>query len=252
MDGVTGAIVTRSRCRLRPSARASRASSCSPPTGADGRLRADHQTPVAQSLAADLAPGEVYLNAQSAPSSRVGRASVVIYAGGTPSRARVRDVVDFDGAGTADAALLVPLAAAQQLFGQPGSRSSPCSCRTAATPSAAPLTGPGVDALRRSSRARPRGRAGEARRDRGRGRGRRRVHAIFTTFGTFSIAAGILLIFLIFVMLAAERRGELGIARAVGTRRAHLVQMFVFEGAAYDLVAAVVGARLGRSSRSGW
>ena len=56
--------------------------------------------------------------------------------------------------------------------------------------------------------------------------------SFFTTFGTFSIAAGILLIFLIFVMLAAERRGELGIARAVGTRRGHLVQMFTFEGAA--------------------
>src|SRR5581483_11173243 len=40
--------------------------------------------------------------------------------------------------------------------------------------------------------------------------------SLFTTFGSFSIAAGILLIFLIFVMLAAERRGELGIARAVG------------------------------------
>ena len=69
--------------------------------------------------------------------------------------------------------------------------------------------------------------------------------SLFTTFGTFSIAAGILLIFLIFVMLAAERRGELGIARAVGTRRGHLVQMFTFEGAAYDLIAAVVGALLG-------
>ena len=69
--------------------------------------------------------------------------------------------------------------------------------------------------------------------------------AFFTTFGSFSIAAGILLIFLIFVMLAAERRGELGIARAIGTRRGHLVQMFTFEGAAYDLVAAVVGALLG-------
>ncbi len=43
--------------------------------------------------------------------------------------------------------------------------------------------------------------------------------SLFTTFGTFSIAAGMLLIFLIFVMLAAERRSELGIARAVGTRR---------------------------------
>ena len=69
--------------------------------------------------------------------------------------------------------------------------------------------------------------------------------SLFTTFGTFSIAAGILLIFLIFVMLAAERRGELGIARAVGTRRGHLVQMFTFEGAAYDLIAAAVGALLG-------
>ena len=59
--------------------------------------------------------------------------------------------------------------------------------------------------------------------------------SLFTTFGSFSIAAGILLIFLIFVMLAAERRGELGIARAVGTRRGHLVQMFLYEGLAYDL-----------------
>jgi putative ABC transport system permease protein len=67
----------------------------------------------------------------------------------------------------------------------------------------------------------------------------------FTTFGSFSIAAGILLTFLIFVMLAAERRGELGIARAIGTRRGHLVQMFLFEGIAYDLLAALVGALLG-------
>jgi putative ABC transport system permease protein len=46
-------------------------------------------------------------------------------------------------------------------------------------------------------------------------------------------------------MLAAERRSELGIARAVGTRRGHLVQMFTFEGAAYDLAAALVGALAG-------
>ena len=46
-------------------------------------------------------------------------------------------------------------------------------------------------------------------------------------------------------MLAAERRGELGIARAIGTRRGHLVEMFTFEGAAYDLAAAAVGALLG-------
>ncbi len=69
--------------------------------------------------------------------------------------------------------------------------------------------------------------------------------SMFTTFGSFSVAAGILLIFLIFVMLAAERRGELGIARAVGTRRRHLVQIFLYEGVAYDLIAAMVGALIG-------
>jgi putative ABC transport system permease protein len=64
-------------------------------------------------------------------------------------------------------------------------------------------------------------------------------------FGSFSIAAGILLIFLIFVMLAAERRSEMGVARAIGTQRGHLVQTFLFEGAAYDLGAAALGVLLG-------
>ncbi|MGD9101847.1 MAG: FtsX-like permease family protein, partial [Anaerolineae bacterium] len=68
---------------------------------------------------------------------------------------------------------------------------------------------------------------------------------IFIGFGSFSIAAALLLIFLIFVMLAAERKQEMGMARAVGTRRRHLVQMFVFEGTMYDLAAAAVGALLG-------
>jgi len=57
--------------------------------------------------------------------------------------------------------------------------------------------------------------------------------SIFLLFGQFSVAAGVLLIFLIFVMLAAERKHELGIARAVGMRRGHLMRMFAFEGALY-------------------
>lgn len=61
----------------------------------------------------------------------------------------------------------------------------------------------------------------------------------------FSIAVGVLLIFLIFVMLAAERRAEMGMSRAVGLKRKHLTQMFLFEGTAYTLVASVVGAMLG-------
>ena len=71
------------------------------------------------------------------------------------------------------------------------------------------------------------------------------VTSFFILFGLFSIMVGILLIFLIFVMLAAARRSELGMARAVGAKRWHLVQMFVFEGTAYSLVSGVVGVALG-------
>ncbi|MEM7130286.1 MAG: FtsX-like permease family protein [Chloroflexota bacterium] len=69
--------------------------------------------------------------------------------------------------------------------------------------------------------------------------------SIFWFFGFFSILCGILLIFMIFVMLAAERRSEMGMARAVGMQRRQLVQMFVTEGVLYDLVAAAVGLLLG-------
>jgi putative ABC transport system permease protein len=68
---------------------------------------------------------------------------------------------------------------------------------------------------------------------------------IFLVFSTFSILAGVLLVFLIFVMLAAERKSEMGMARAVGMKRRHLIQMFVTEGAIYDLLAALVGVGLG-------
>jgi putative ABC transport system permease protein len=72
---------------------------------------------------------------------------------------------------------------------------------------------------------------------------------IFTTFflivGLFSIAAGIMLIFMIFVMLAAERKPEMGMARAVGAQRGNLVQAFLAEGMSYNLIAGVVGSALG-------
>lgn len=68
---------------------------------------------------------------------------------------------------------------------------------------------------------------------------------IFSLFGIFSILAGILLIFLIYVMMAAERRSEMGMARAIGVQRSSLVRMFVTEGMIYDLVAAALGVLLG-------
>jgi putative ABC transport system permease protein len=194
-----------------------------------------------------LSAGELYLNVKAADElgAHVGDA-VLVYTGSRPIRMRVRTVVEFDGTGTADAALLVPLGEAQRLLGHPGQIQGVLVSNRGGTTSGARLsdkverelapvasrlglevTTAKQDAIRDADEA------GSA------------FMAFFTTFGTFSIAAGILLIFLIFVMLAAERRSELGIARAVGTRRGHLVQMFTFEGAAYDLAAAVVGALLG-------
>jgi putative ABC transport system permease protein len=79
--------------------------------------------------------------------------------------------------------------------------------------------------------------------------GAHRVSSGVTTFfiilGLFSIMVGVLLIFLIFVMLAAARRTEMGMARALGAKRRHLVQMFVFEGTAYAVVSAAIGVLIG-------
>ena len=76
------------------------------------------------------------------------------------------------------------------------------------------------------------------------------VTSIFIIMGLFSIMVGVLLIFLIFVMLAAARRSEMGMARAVGAKRRHLVQMFIFEGTAYSVVSGAVGVVLGLGASS--
>jgi putative ABC transport system permease protein len=68
---------------------------------------------------------------------------------------------------------------------------------------------------------------------------------LFVGIGAFAIVAGILLLVNIFVMLAEERKQQLGMLRAVGMRRADLVRSFVIEGALYSVVASLVGAGLG-------
>lgn len=69
--------------------------------------------------------------------------------------------------------------------------------------------------------------------------------SLFIVMGLFSIAAGIMLIVLIFSMLAAERRAEMGMERAVGAQRRQLIQQFIAEGTGYALVAGLVGSVLG-------
>jgi putative ABC transport system permease protein len=68
---------------------------------------------------------------------------------------------------------------------------------------------------------------------------------IFVLFALFALAIGLLLIFLIFVLLAAERRAEMGMARAIGVQRSQLVLMFLFEGAVYDLLSSFIGLLFG-------
>ncbi len=192
---------------------------------------------------ADLRPGEVYLNADAASNldARAGD-SLRVFTAGRTAAFTVRAIVNYHGSGTADQGLLMPLAEAQTLLGKPDSiklvfvaNRGGVGATDAVMAKLAPILSPlsleadnsKQDALQEADTQ------GAA------------FMSLFTTFGSFSIAAGVLLIFLIFVMLAAERRGELGIARAVGTRRGHLVQLFLFEGLAYDLLAAAVGALLG-------
>ena len=69
--------------------------------------------------------------------------------------------------------------------------------------------------------------------------------SMFTAMGSFGVLAGLLLLVNLFVMLAAERKTELGMARAVGMRRAELVGAFATEGWLYALVATVLGVVAG-------
>ncbi|HYA58202.1 MAG TPA: FtsX-like permease family protein [Thermoplasmata archaeon] len=67
----------------------------------------------------------------------------------------------------------------------------------------------------------------------------------FLVFGLFSIVAGALLITGIFVNLAEERKGEMGMLRAVGLRRRSLVLVYYFEGIVYSAASALAGTFLG-------
>ena len=68
---------------------------------------------------------------------------------------------------------------------------------------------------------------------------------MFTAMGSFGVFAGLLLLINLFVMLAAERKAELGMARAVGMGRRALVGAFATEGFLYALAATMLGTLVG-------
>ncbi len=73
----------------------------------------------------------------------------------------------------------------------------------------------------------------------------RSLTQLYFTIGMFAVAAGILLLVNVFVMLADERRSELGMLRAMGMRRRTLVGVLAGEGWLYAMLASVLGALLG-------
>jgi len=75
--------------------------------------------------------------------------------------------------------------------------------------------------------------------------GSKQLRDLFMVMGIFTIIAGIMLVINIFVMLAEERKSEMGMARAVGMKRRHLMYMFLFEGSSYSVLSAFVGTIVG-------
>ncbi len=71
------------------------------------------------------------------------------------------------------------------------------------------------------------------------------LSTIFLLFSLLSIAAGLLLVFLIFALLVASRRSELGITRALGASSGDLVALVTIEGVAYASLATIAGVPVG-------
>ncbi len=73
----------------------------------------------------------------------------------------------------------------------------------------------------------------------------RAMGQLFVGVGSFSVLAGALLVVNLVVMLAEERRRELGLARVLGLRRGQVARLFAMEGTLYAAGAAFVGGLLG-------
>ncbi|MGF1473355.1 MAG: ABC transporter permease [Rubrobacteraceae bacterium] len=205
-------------------------------TGSDGTLSVN-----------DLAEKEVYVSAETAEQLSVESGDEVqVVLGQQPTELTVAGIYESGANPAAEVSLVMPLNRLQSLTGNEGKINN-----VIITHAGPPVEGGAHTGTTRSS-LKPlladndlefdpvKKDALEAADEAG-----EQFSSIFLLFGQFSVAAGILLIFLIFVMLAAERKRELGIARGVGMQRGHLIRMFTFEGALYALVASAVGSVLG-------
>ncbi len=71
------------------------------------------------------------------------------------------------------------------------------------------------------------------------------ISSLFLVLGLFSIVAGALLIVGLFVLLAEERKSEMGVLRAIGLQSRELVYTYLFEGVIYSVGSALAGIFLG-------
>jgi putative ABC transport system permease protein len=209
----------------------------------------DHPTTTAGKTLSvdDLARNEAYISAELAENLDVGRGDKVeAYLGEQPVGLEVAGVYERGATPAGETSLLLPLGELQQVTGNEGRINNIIISHAGPGVEGGAHTDATISAIKplleqNSLKAEPvKKDAIEMADDSG-----SLFATTFLMFGQFSIAAGILLIFLIFVMLAAERKRELGIARGVGMQRGHLVRMFAYEGAIYALIASAVGSVLG-------
>src|SRR5579884_786414 len=73
----------------------------------------------------------------------------------------------------------------------------------------------------------------------------RQLFLLLPTFSCLLVVAGILLQILLSLLLAVERRMELGMCRAIGLQRRHLVYALLIEGCGYGVGASLFGVGLG-------
>ncbi len=75
--------------------------------------------------------------------------------------------------------------------------------------------------------------------------GAKQLSNLFVVLSAITIIAGVVLIINMFIMLAEERKSEMGMGRAVGMKRSQLTKLFLFEGSLYAAGAALLGVFVG-------
>ncbi len=200
----------------------------------------------------ELAAGEMFINESLADEldARAGD-TISLFSLGQGRPMKVRDVVKdriltgaiFGSAG----GLVVPLPTAQELSGRPGQVDMIAISNSGGVRDGVRLTDEVVAAINGGVALGSRFTANDTKREiiDDAADTSSEIVTLFVILGLFSIAAGMMLIFLIFVMLAAERKVEMGMMRAVGTKRSHLVQSFMSEGMVYNVGSALIGCLLG-------